>query len=142
MDSLLVSAKPYYLPISLRTMHLILGSVIFYGLAIEQAFSGYWETVLSVLAGYAFITGIFGKDPLFAILKLSVRPLPDYALGVVAQLECLFIGLVCIAAGVMNLNVNSIVVIILPFLGIYPVLLCAVKHDLLGYLILSYRRDN
>ena len=78
---------------------------------------------------------------MFAVLKLSIRQLPDHALGVVAQLECLSIGLICIAVGVMNHNADSLLLLLLPFLGIYPILLCGVKHDLLGYLLQSYRKD-
>ena len=142
MDHVISDFERNSLPISLRLMRLILGFLLLFSLAVEKPFSEIWELVLTFTCAYALITGLFGKDPLFAILRLSIGPLPDYTLNVLAQLECLSVGVICIVAGILNFNVDSVVVLILPFIGIYPIMLCAIKHDLLGYLILSYRNDR
>ena len=141
MNTVLKSTGGNSLPISLRMMRLLLSALLVIIIATEWSLSSFWQLVLSALAIYTFVTGVFGRDPLFAVLRLSIRQLPDHALGVVAQLECLAIGLICIVAGIMHHNVDSLILPLLPFFGIYPILLCAVKHDLLGYLLQSYRND-
>ena len=130
------------LSLSLRLIRLVLSALLIVVVATEITLSSTWQLVLSALAIYAFVTGMFGRDPVFALLRLTNCQLPDHALGVVAQLECLSIGLICIVAGIMHHNADSLILPLLPFFGIYPILLCAVKHDLLGYLLQSYRNDK
>ena len=129
------------LPLSLRLVRFMLGVLLVIALTTELSLSGFWQLLLSTLAIYAFITGIFGRDPLFLMLRVSIRRLPDHALNVAAQVECFAIGLICIVAGIAHHNTDSLVMALLPFFGIYPILLCAVKHDLLGYLLQTYRKD-
>ncbi|WP_455365188.1 hypothetical protein [Kaarinaea lacus] len=129
------------LPLSLRMVRLVLSFLLVIALVTEPSLSSIWQLSLIVLAIYALITGLFGRDPLYVLLQVSFRRLPDHALDVVAQVECFAIGLMCIVAGIVHHNANSLVMALLPFFGIYPVLLCALKHDLLGYLLQSYRRD-
>lgn len=133
--------SPSSLPLSLRMVRLILSILFVIAIATELSLSNFWMLVLSGLALYTFITAIFGWDPLFLLLRLSIRQLPDQALSVAAQVECFAIGLICIVAGIVNRNMDSLVMALLPFFGIYPILLCAVKHDLLNYLLQTYRRD-
>ena len=130
------------LPISLRIMRLMLSILLVIAVVTELSLSAFWQLLLSALALYTFITGVFGRDPLFTLLRLTNLQLPDYSLGVAAQVECLSIGLICIVAGIVNHNADSLVLPLLPFFGIYPIVLCAVKHDLLGYLLQSYRNDT
>jgi len=129
-----------FLPISLRLARLMIGVLLVVAITLELSLSNFWIILVSTVAIYSFVTGLFGRDPLFAVLKLSIRQLPDHTLGVVAQIECLSIGLICIAVGIVNYRADSLVLAFLPFLGIYPILLCGVKHDLLGYLLQSYRK--
>ena len=141
VNTVLNSTTENSLPISLRLMRLILSALLVIAVATELSLSGFWQLMLTALAIYTFVTGVFGRDPLFIVLRLTNLQLPDHTLGVVAQLECLSIGLICIVAGIMNRNADSLILPLLPFFGIYPILLCAVKHDLLGYLLQSYRND-
>lgn len=136
-----VHQKPGSLPLSLRLVRLTIGMLLIVAIATELLLPVYWQFILSVLAFYTFITAVFGRDPLFSVLRLSLREPSDHALSVAAQVECFAIGLICIVAGIMNRNMNSLVMTLLPFLGIYPILLCAVKHDLLSYLLQSYRKN-
>jgi hypothetical protein len=140
MNSLLASETPNLLPISLRLVRLLISVLLAIIVATEPLISDSWKMAFSVLSLYTFLTGLFGKDPLFALFRTPSRPLLNQALGVIAQLECFFVGLVCIVAGVMYHNTDSLILRFLPFVGIYPILLCAVKHDLLGYLLGSYHR--
>jgi hypothetical protein len=143
MNTVLNATDQYHssLPLSLRLVRFLLGVLLVIALATELSLSGFWQLLLSAVAIYAFITGVFGRDPLFMMLRVTIRRLPDHALNVAAQVECFAIGLICIVAGIAHHNTDSLVMALLPFFGIYPVLLCAVKHDLLGYLLQSYRRD-
>ena len=141
MNAVINSTAPNSLPVSLRMLRLMLSALLLIAVATEWSLSGFWLLVLSALALYTFVTGVFGRDPLFAVLRMSSHQLPDHTLGVVAQLECLAIGMICIIAGILNRNADSLILTLLPFLGIYPILLCAVKHDLLGYLLQSYRSE-
>jgi len=141
VNTTLIRTGDNFLPLSLRIVRLMIGVILVVAVTQEMLLSDSWTLVLSALAIYSIVTSLFGRDPLFALLKLSIPQLPDHALGVVAQLECLSIGLICIAVGIMNNHVDSLLLPLLPFLGIYPILLCGVKHDLLGCLLQSYRRD-
>lgn len=130
------------LSISLRLVRLVLGALLVFILLTEISLTIFWQVFFVVLALYSLLTGVFGRDPVFALFGLTTHQLPDHTLGMIAQLECLSLGLICIVVGVMNRNVDSLVFPILPFLGIYPVLLCAIKHDLLGFLLQSYRNER
>jgi hypothetical protein len=141
MNTVLIHTGDNFLSLSLRIVRLMTGVILVVAITMEMSLSDFWKLPLSILAIYSFVTGLFGRDPLFSVLKLSVRQLPNHALGVMAQLECLFVGLVCIALGIMNRHADSLLLQLLPFLGIYPILLCGIKHDLLGYLVQSYRKD-
>ena len=142
MNAVINSTAPNSLPVSLRMLRLMLSALLLIAVATEWSLSGFWLLVLSALALYTFVTGVFGRDPLFAVLRMSNYQLPNHTLGAVAQLECLAIGMICIIAGILNRNADSVILSLLPFLGVYPILLCAVKHDLLGYLLQSYRSDT
>lgn len=129
------------LPISLRLVRLVISVLLAVTVLTEPALSVFWQVVFSVLSLYSIVTGLMGSDPFFKLLRTSRGPRLNQALGVAAQLECFFIGSVCIVIGVMFHNMDSLVLRYLPFVGIYPILLCAVQHDLLGFLLQSYRRD-
>lgn len=129
------------LPISLRIVRLVISALLAVTVITEPALAGFWQVVFSFLSLYTFVTGLVGSDPFFKLLRTPRVSLINQALGVVAQMECFFIGLLCIVIGVMFHNMDSLVLRYLPFIGIYPILLCAVKHDLLGFLLQSYRRD-
>jgi len=137
-----VHQKHGSLPLSLRLVRLTIGILLIIAITTELSLPVYWQFILSVLAFYTFITAVFGRDPLFSVLRLSLREPSDHALSVAEQVECFAIGLICIIAGVVNRNMDSLVMVLLPFLGIYPILLCAVKHDLLKYLLQSYRNNS
>ncbi len=141
MNTTLIHTSGNILPLSLRIVRLMISVMLVIAIMVETSLSDNWKLVLSILAIYTFVTGLFGRDPVFAVLKLSIRQLPNRALDVVAQIECLTIGVMCIAVGIMNRHTDSLVLPLLPLLGIYPILLCGVKHDLLGYLLQSYRND-
>ena len=136
-----ISATSDYtsLPLSLRVIRLIISILLAVAVVTELSLSTFWQLTLSGLAVYTLITGLFGRDPLFAVLRLSIGPLRDHALTIVAQVECFAIGFVCIVAGVVNHNADSLIMPLLPFVGIYPMLLCAVKHDLLSYLLQFFK---
>jgi len=137
-----VHRKHGSLPLSLRLVRLTIGILLIIAVTTELSLPAYWQFILSVLAFYTFITAMFGRDPLFSVLRLSLREPSDHALTVAEQVECFAFGLICIIAGVVNRNMDSLVMALLPFLGIYPILLCAVKHDLLKYLLQSYRNNS
>ena len=128
------------LSISLRLLRVMLSALLIYAVAAEPLITGFWQLLLSVLAVYTFITGVNGRDPLLALLRHNNRQRSEHTLDFVARLECLSIGSICFAAGMFNQFHNSIVFLLLPFLGIYPIVLCIIRHDLLGYLLQSYRR--
>ena len=141
MNAMLNSTGPNLMPLSLRIARLMLSTLLVIAIATELSLSSFWKLMLSTLALYTFATGVFGRDPLFDVLRLSIRQLPNHALGIVAQLECLTIGSICFVAGIINHNADSLVLPLLPFFGVYPILLWVVKYDLLGYLLQSYRTD-
>lgn len=143
MDTLLgVSPRNHrLLPLSLRMVRTMLSLLLVIAITTELTLSVFWEWVLSALAIYTFVTGIFGRDPLFRLLQFSSSRLPERALDVVSQVECFLIGAICIAAGIVHHNTDSLVIALLPFFGIYPILLCAVKYDLLDHILQTYRRD-
>ena len=129
------------LSLSLRLMRLLLSILLFVIIGTEFSLSGLWQLVLVTLALYALVTGLFGSDPVFVTLGLSTLRSSDHELSIAAQLECLAIGLTCIAAGVMNRDMDSVTISVLPFVGVYAIVICAVRHDLLGYLIKSYQKQ-
>ncbi|WP_455203025.1 hypothetical protein [Kaarinaea lacus] len=139
MNTSLISTGCNLLPLSVRMLRLMISVLFVTAITLQTSLSEFWKLALAALAVYTFVTGVFGWDPLFAVLRLSIRQLPDHALGAVSQFECLAIGLFCIAAGIMNRNEDSLIFLLLPFLGIYPILLCAVKYDLLSFLLQTYR---
>ena len=141
MNTVLISNNQNSLSISVRLVRLMVSVLSVIAVLTEVTLSGFWQSVLSLLAVYTFVTGVFGRDPLFALLRHTNREMPNYALNVVAQVECLTIGLICFMVGIMNSHAGSLIFILLPFLGIYPIVLCIVKHDLLGYLLQTYRND-
>lgn len=146
MEDAIVNANPITaiqdsLSISLRIGRLLLGVFLGFAVSAESSISIFWQLALSGLAIYTFMTGLNGRDPLLALLRRGNHQMSDQVLDVVAQLECLSIGLICIVAGILNNHAESLVFRVLPFLGIYSILLCAVKRDLLGYLLQSYRKD-
>lgn len=128
------------LSISLRLLRLILSMLLAFAVSTEPAIMGSWQLILSVLAVYTFITAINGRDPVLARLRRSRRQLPEHALDLVSRLECLSIGLICFLAGMLIQFSDSLLFLALPFLGIYPIVLCIMRHDLLGFLLQSYRR--
>lgn len=140
MNTVLNSIKPDSLSISLRLLRLMLSALLVFAVATEPTLSDFWQLLLSVLAVYTLITGIFGRDPVLAHLRRRNNQLPVNVLDTVAQLECLSIGLICFVAGMIHQYTHSLVFLALPFFGIYPIVLCVVKHDLLGFLLQSYRR--
>lgn len=142
MNAILYAPNHLSLPLSLRLMRIALSALLVIVITTEWSLGYLWQVMLSILAVYALFTGVFGRDPVFNILKLTLHRLPDHSLGMVAQLECLFVGLSCIAIGIIHRNSESVIISLLPFLGIYPILLCAIKHDLLGYLLRSYHTEK
>lgn len=129
------------LSISLRLSRIMLSALLVIAVSTETTLSGFWQLALSVLAIYTFVTGVFGRDPVFALLGYTNRQMPDHSLDVVAQVECLSIGLICFITGIAHHYTGSLIFLVLPFLGIYPIVLCIVRHDLLGYLFQSYRDE-
>lgn len=140
VKTVLNSGKPDSLTISLRLLRLMLTAVLVFAVITEPAVTGYWQISLPALAIYTFITAAIGRDPLFNYFRQGSKPLSDNALDVIAQVECFSIGVICFAAGMFIHFTNSVVYMLLPFLGIYPIVLCMMKHDLLGFLLKSYRR--
>ena len=140
MTTVLNSSRTDSLSISLRLLRVMLSALLVYAVATEPAITGFWQLLLSVLAVYTFITGVNGRDPVFALLRHNNRLLPEHTLDMLSRLECLAIGSICFVAGIFNQFHNSFVFLLLPFLGIYPIVLCIIRHDLLGYLLQSYRR--
>ena len=136
-----LSASQDSLSISLRIGRLVLSALLAAAVTTEVTLTIFWQLALSGLAIYTFITGVNGRDPLFARLRDANDRMSEQALDILARLECLSIGLICLVAGIMNQHVDSLLFRVLPFLGVYSILLCAVKYDLLGYLLQSYRRD-
>lgn len=130
-----------YLPLSLRIVRLMISVLLVVTMLEEMVPWGLWKYALVFVAVYTLVTGLFGKDPLFLLFKLPNCEIPNHTLGMLAQIECLSIGLICIAVGIMYRHTDSFFLQLLPFLGVYPVLLCAVKHDLLSYLLQSYNKD-
>ena len=107
VNTVLNRASQYSLSISLRIVRLMLSVLLITAVSTELTLSDFWHVALSILAIYTFVTGLFGRDPLLALLRRTNRRIPDHALDLVAQLECLFIGLICIVAGIIHHHVNS-----------------------------------
>jgi len=141
MNTVLNSTSQNSLSISLRLSRIMLSALLVIAVTTELTITSFWQVALSVLAIYTFVTGVFGRDPVFALLGYTSRQLPDHSLDMVAQMECLSIGLICFVTGLVHQYTGSIIFLVLPFLGIYPIVLCIVRHDLLGYLFQSYRDD-
>lgn len=100
-----------------------------------------WLLVLSAIALYTIVTGFIGRDPLLKLLKQSHPQLPDQKLSFAAQLECAAIGMICITIGILYRSSDTLLLRLLPFLGIYPILICAIKYDVLSHLLQSYSRS-
>ena len=120
-------------------LRLILSAVLVFAVAAKPAVSGYWQIILSGLAIYTLITGAIGKDPVLACFRQKNKPFSDNALDIIAQVECFSIGSNCFVAGMFAHFTHAVVFMLLPFLGIYPIVLCMMKHDLPGFLLKSYR---
>lgn len=131
-----------FLNLSQRMGRTIVGLLLVAVVTTEALLPWPWLLALAALAAYTIVTGIFDWDPLLRQLRQSHPQLPDKKLSFTAQLECAAIGTMCIAAGILFRGSDSILLNVLPFLGIYPILICATKHDLLAYLLQSYRRDD
>lgn len=101
-----------------------------------------WLLVLSVVTVYAIATGLLGWDPLLKLLRQSHAQLPNQKLSLAAQLECAGFGAVCVTVGILYRGSDSLLLNLLPFLGIYPIVICAIKHDLLAYLLQSYLQGS
>ena len=117
MDTVFETNSRDYLPLSLRLLRLTLGVLLIAAIITEISLSKFWQITFSILAFYTLTTGVFGRDPLFCVLRLSNRQMPDHTLGLVAQLECLSIGVICIVAGILNRGSDSLILQLLPFLG-------------------------
>jgi len=132
--------RPGSLSISLRLLRLTLSALFVFAVVAEPDVTGFWKLILSVLAVYTFITAINGRDPVLSVLRRGNSKIPEHTLDMIARLECLSIGLICFAVGMLNHFSHSLVFMMLPFLGIYPIVLCIIRHDLLGFLLQSYHR--
>lgn len=128
------------LTLSQRIARVMLSTILVIVASTETSLTISWLLVLSAIAMYSMVTGILGWDPLLKLLKHSHPQLPDQKLSFAAQLECLAFGAICVTVGILFRGSDSVLLNILPFLGIYPILICAIKYDLLAYLLLSYRR--
>ena len=129
------------LTLSQRIARTMLSAILTIVISTETVIPMAWLFVLSVIAFYTLVTGFLGQDPLLKLLKQSNEQLPDQKLSFAAQLECATFGAICVTVGILYRNSDSILLNILPFLGIYPILICAIKYDLLAYLLQSYRRS-
>ena len=129
-----------YLTLSQRIARIMASTILMSIVATEALLATPWLLVLSALSVYSIVTGISGWDPILNKLKQSHPQLPDQMLSLATQLECATFGLACIAVGVFYRGSDSILLNLLPLLGIYPILICAIKHDLLALLVQSYRR--
>ena len=129
-----------YLLLSQRIARIILGTILIVVVTTEAALTMSWLLVLSAIALYAMLTGFSGWEPLLQLLKLSHPQLPDHKLSLTPQFECAVFGMIFVLVGVLYRGSDSILLRLLPFLGIYPILICAIKHDLLAYVLQSYRR--
>ena len=130
-----------YLTLSQRIARVIVSTILMTIVATDALLPTPWLVVLFAIAIYTIITGILGWDPILKQLKKSQPQLPDQTLSFAAQFECASFGVICIAVGVFYRGSDSILLNLLPFLGIYPILICAIKYDLLAYLVQSYRRS-
>ena len=113
----------------------------------ETALPITWKVILVTVAIYTSLSGFSGCDPWLARLRqrqvnATSAPLPNHKLNAAAQLECATIGVLCVAAGIFNRGSGSLWLNLLPFLGVYPILLCAIKYDVLAYLVDSYRKTS
>ena len=141
MNTVLTSTSQRTLPISLRIVRVMVSVVLSIAIYTDMTLSGTWTLALSGLAIYTFVTAVLGEDPIVALLRRTNSQVPGHALDVVAQVECLAIGLICFVTGIVRYHPDSLIFLLLPFFGIYPIVLCIVRHDLLGYLLQSYRND-
>jgi hypothetical protein len=129
-----------FLTLSQRIARILVSIILVVIVTTEASPPTTWLLALSAIAVYAIVTGLLGWDPILKLLKQSHPHLPDQKLSFAAQLECAGFGAICVAIGVLFRDSDSVLLRVLPFLGIYPILLCAIKYDLLAYLLHSYRR--
>ena len=128
------------LSLSRRIARMIVSVILVVIVMTEDSLPAPWLLVLSAITVYTIVTGLLGWDPLLKLLQLEHLQLPDQPLSFAAQLECAAIGGVCIGMGIFYRSPDSLLLSLLPFLGIYPILICAIKYDLLDYILRSYRR--
>jgi len=135
------------LTLSQRIARVLVSIILCASILGETALPISWIVLLVSLATYTLLSGISGWDPWLARLKQrqasTNSTLPyNHKLNSAAQLECATIGVLCVAAGIFNRGSGSLWLNLLPFLGIYPILLCAIKYDVLAYLVDSYRQTS
>ena len=135
------------LALSQRIARILVSTILCAVVLGETALPMMWKVILVTVAIYTLLSGISGCDPWLARLRQrqvnsASTPLINHKLNAAAQLECAAIGVLCVAAGIFNRGSGSVWLNLLPFLGIYPILLCAIKHDVLAYLVDSYRQSS
>ena len=129
------------LTLSQRIARIIVSIILVAVVTKESLLAAPWLLVLFIIAVYIIATGLLGWDPLLKLVKQSYPQFSDQKLSFVAQLECATIGVVCIVMGILYRDSDMLLLRLLPFFGIYPILICAIKHDLLSYLLQSYSRS-
>ena len=128
------------LTLSQRIARIMVSVILVVVVTTEASLGTPWLLVLSAIVVYTIVTGFLGWDPILKLLKQSNPQLPYQKLSFAAQLECAGIGSICIAVGFLFRGSDSVLLSLLPFLGIYPIIICAIKYDLLAHLLQSYRR--
>jgi hypothetical protein len=141
MDDTVGDTDFNFLTLSQRIARILVSIMLLAVFTTEVSLPTHWLVILSVIAVYTIVTGLLGWDPLLKRLKLSHPQLPDQKLTCAAQLECIVIGAIFVGVGILYRGSDSALLRILPFLGIYPIFICAIKCDLLAYLLQSYRQS-
>ncbi|KPJ95766.1 MAG: hypothetical protein AMJ53_02080 [Gammaproteobacteria bacterium SG8_11] len=131
-----------HLTLSQRIARILASIILVVVVTTEALLPLSWSLTLSAIAVYTISTGLSGWDPILKLLKQSQLLQPDQKLGIAAQFECAAIGAVCVTVGFLYSSSDSVVLRLLPFFGIYPILICAIKYDLLSYLLHSYLDGN
>ena len=141
MDDTVGDTDSKFLTLSQRIARVLVSIMLLTVVTTEVSLPALWLVVLSIIAVYTVVTGLLGWDPLLKRLKLSNPQLSDQKLTCAAQLECITIGAIFVGVGILYRGSDTVLLRILPFLGIYPIFICAIKYDLLAYLLQSYRRS-
>ena len=129
------------LTLSQRIARIIVSIILVAVVTKESLLAAPWLLVLFIIAVYTIATGLLGWDPLLKLVKQSYPQFSDQKLSFVAQMECATIGVVFIVMGILYRDSDTLLLRLLPFFGIYPILICAIKYDLLSYLLQSYSRS-